>query len=67
MPGYLVERANPPADPSLIPDSVINLAVQLNTKDYLPKEELHAVQLFRRAANYIAAGLSYAPYFLTSF
>lgn len=57
MPAKYIERPNPPADPSLIPDFVTGLAVQLETKDYLSKDELHAVQLFRRAANYIAAGM----------
>jgi len=58
MPANFIERPNPPGDPSLIPDFVTGLAVQLETKDYLSNDELHAVQLFRRAANYIAAGMS---------
>ena len=57
MPGQLIEKPNPPPDASLIPESVLDLGVQLNIKDYLDKDELEAVQAFRRAANYIAAGI----------
>ncbi|KAF8909774.1 phosphoketolase [Gymnopilus junonius] len=32
-------------------------AVELKTKDYLPQDELRAIQLFRRAANYMAAAM----------
>lgn len=57
MPGQLIEKPNPPPEVSLIPKCVLDLAVQLDTKDYLDKDDLDAVQFFRRAANYIAAGM----------
>ena len=50
-------QPNPPADPSLLPDSILNYGVKLNTKDFLPTHEHTAVQLFRRAADYITAGV----------
>jgi xylulose-5-phosphate/fructose-6-phosphate phosphoketolase len=49
-------RPNPAPDPSLIPDSMLSFRVELDIENYLPKDELHAIQAFRRAANYIAAG-----------
>jgi xylulose-5-phosphate/fructose-6-phosphate phosphoketolase len=57
MPGQLIEKPNPPPEASLLPESTLDLAVQLNTKDYLNKDDLDAVQSFRRAANYIAAAM----------
>jgi len=57
MPGQLIDKPNPPPEVSLIPQSVLSLAVQLDTKDYLDKDDLEAVQSFRRAADYIAAGM----------
>jgi hypothetical protein len=56
MPGQLIEQPNPPPEVSLIPECALDLAVQLDTKDYLDNNEIEAVQVFRRAANYIAAG-----------
>lgn len=57
MPAQRISQPNPPADPSLLPDDVLNLAVQLNTTDYLSEDELRAIQDFRKAADYIAAGM----------
>ncbi|KAJ7086142.1 phosphoketolase [Mycena belliarum] len=57
MPAQILLQANPPADPSLLPDSVLQLSVQLDTKNYLPNEELKAMKAFRRAADYIAAAM----------
>lgn len=56
MPAQIISQPNPPADPSLLPDSVRSYEVALDTKDYLPPAELESIQLFRRAADYIAAG-----------
>ena len=50
-------RANPPADPSSLSDDILKLSVSVDTKDYLPVGDLQSIQLFRRAANYIAAGM----------
>jgi xylulose-5-phosphate/fructose-6-phosphate phosphoketolase len=57
MPGQILLQANPPADPSQLPDSMLQFSVQLDTKNYLPTEELKSIQMFRRAADYIAAGM----------
>jgi xylulose-5-phosphate/fructose-6-phosphate phosphoketolase len=58
MPGQIIAQPNPPPDPSHLPDSVREYAVQLKTSNVLTEPELRAVQKFRRAANYIAAGTS---------
>ena len=50
-------RANPPADPSSLPDDLLRLSVRLDTKDYLSADDLRSIQLFRGAANYISAGI----------
>ena len=62
MPAQLISQPNPPPDPSLLSDSVLDYAVKLNTANYLPPKELKAIQQFRRAANYIAAGMLLAFY-----
>ena len=58
MPGQIIAQPNPPPDPSHLPDSVKEYAVQLKTSSVLTESELRAVQKFRRAANYIATGAS---------
>lgn len=58
MPGQQIAQANPPPDPSLLPDSLLDFGVQLDNKYVLSKHELNAVHKFRRAADYIAAGKS---------
>lgn len=58
MPGQEITQPNPPPDPSHLPDSLLELRVKLNIEDALSREELKAVQTFRRAADYIAAGRS---------
>ncbi|KAJ7284572.1 phosphoketolase [Mycena rebaudengoi] len=57
MPGQILLQANPPADPSLLPDSMLEFSVKLDTKDYLSKDELNAIKMFRRAADYIASAM----------
>ncbi|KAJ6630943.1 XFP N-terminal domain-containing protein [Mycena sp. CBHHK59/15] len=57
MPGQILLQANPPADPSQLPESMLEFSVKLKTKDYLSKEELKAMKMFRRAADYIAAAM----------
>lgn len=56
MPAQELLVANPPADPSLLPDFVEKLKIELDNKAVLSPTELDAVQQFRRAADYIAAG-----------
>lgn len=55
MPGEVIDRPNPEALPSHIPDVVDQLSVQLK---YTALDQSHydALLKFRRAANYIAAG-----------
>lgn len=56
MPGQIIYEPNPPPDPSHIPDDVEKLAVQLNVKGFLSADERKGIEMFRRAADYIAAG-----------
>jgi len=56
MPAQVISQPNPPADPSLLADSFLDHAIKLDTKDFLEPKELEAIQQFRRAADYIAAG-----------
>lgn len=56
MPGQQISQPNPPPEPSQLPDNVLQLEVQLKTENYLPDDELKAIQAFRRAADYITAG-----------
>jgi xylulose-5-phosphate/fructose-6-phosphate phosphoketolase len=60
MGGQTIYEANPPPDPSQLPEEILNFRVQLNTQNVLSPEELHSIQEFRRAADYIAAG---APHY----
>lgn len=55
MPGEVIDRPNPGASNSHIPDDVLRLSVQLE-KLKISDEDLKAIHEFRRAANYIAAG-----------
>ena len=56
MPGQEISQPNPPPGASLLSDDVLFQSVQLKTENYLPPDELKAVQAFRRAADYVAAG-----------
>ncbi len=56
MPGQVLFQPNPLPDPSQLPDAFLDFSVKLDTHNYLPADELKAVQKFRRAADYIAAG-----------
>lgn len=55
MPGEVIDRPNPKALPSLIPDNVMELSVKLE-KMQLSDADLKGLEEFRRASNYIAAG-----------
>lgn len=57
MPGQLISQPNPPPDPSLLPDSLLEYRVQLDTNGILSPDDLEAVIQFKRAANYIAAAM----------
>ena len=55
MPGETIDRPNPKAEPSHIPDVVEQLHVQLDQAS-LDQSTSDAILKFRRAAAYIAAG-----------
>ena len=55
MPGEVIDRPNPQALASHIPDEVLSLSVKLE-KIKLNDADLKGLVEFRRAANYIAAG-----------
>jgi xylulose-5-phosphate/fructose-6-phosphate phosphoketolase len=52
-----IDEPNPRALPSHIPDSANDLIVRLKLED-VPRNDLELLQQARRAADYIAAGLS---------
>jgi len=62
MPGEEIDRPNPQALASLIPDSVLDLAVKLE-KTTLSDADLKGLEEFRRASNYIATGERDIPLF----
>ncbi|KAI0783687.1 XFP N-terminal domain-containing protein [Abortiporus biennis] len=57
MPAQVLLQANPPADPSQLPDLISQLKVEISHKGFLSAEERDAIQHFRRAADYIAAAM----------
>jgi len=57
MAPQLVSQPNPPPEPSLIPDILLQCGVHLNVKGYLSKDEHAAIQRFTHAAHYIAAAM----------
>lgn len=59
MPGEEIDRPNPQALPSHIPEDVLALSVKLD-KTKLDDTHYEGLKEFRRAANYIAAGMSQA-------
>lgn len=56
MPAQLLFQPNPPPDASLLPQSLNALKVELEL-NVLSEIELLDIKKFRRAADYIAAGL----------
>jgi xylulose-5-phosphate/fructose-6-phosphate phosphoketolase len=59
MPFEFKEIPNPPPEKSQLPDSILELAINLDEakKSVLTDNELSAVKAYRRAANYIAAAM----------
>jgi xylulose-5-phosphate/fructose-6-phosphate phosphoketolase len=55
MPSKQIPIANPPPLPSHLPDSVLELSVQLKQKP-LADHDRQSLRGFQRAAEYIAAG-----------
>lgn len=60
MPGEVIDRPNPEAMPSQVPDEVMDLAVKLE-RTTLEEDVNTALREFRRAALYIAAGEEKLP------
>jgi xylulose-5-phosphate/fructose-6-phosphate phosphoketolase len=61
MPGEVIDRPNPQALESLIPNQVLELAVKLD-KIQISNADLKGLEEFRRASNYIAAGKPYSSF-----
>lgn len=57
MPGEVIDRPNPEAEPSNLPDLLDQLQVKVEHKA-LDQAACDALYKFRRAASYIAAGES---------
>jgi len=59
MPSEFHQIPNPPPEKSQLPDSLLQLAVNLDNekKSALSDKELAEIQAYRRAANYIAAAM----------
>ncbi|THU99983.1 phosphoketolase [Dendrothele bispora CBS 962.96] len=57
MPGQQLFQPNPPPDPSQLDDALLQWSVKLDTKNFLSPDELKSIQMFRRAADYIAAAM----------
>jgi len=55
MPKEVIDRPNPKPLDSSVPDSVFSLSVKLE-KLQISENDIQALQDFRRASNYIAAG-----------
>lgn len=57
MPAEILDRSNPQPLPSNVPDEVIDLLSVKLDKIRISDNDLKALQEFRRASNYIAAGM----------
>lgn len=55
MPGQTIDKPNPAAAPSHLPEAIDDLRVRLD-KATLDDDARSSLNKFRRAANYIAAG-----------
>jgi xylulose-5-phosphate/fructose-6-phosphate phosphoketolase len=57
MPAEILDRPNPPPGNSQLPETVLDLEVNLDITSSLSNEKRDAIQKFRRMANYIAAAM----------
>jgi len=57
MPGQFIDQPNPAPEASHLPDDTLKLAVSLDHKGFLPEKDRNAINKFRRAADYLAAGM----------
>jgi xylulose-5-phosphate/fructose-6-phosphate phosphoketolase len=60
MPGEVIDRPNPPALPSHLPEFVDQLIVKLE-RTTLKDDAIEGLKKWQRAANYIAAGTFSSP------
>lgn len=60
MPGEVIDKPNPEALPSHLPDTANELGVALQPTP-LEQTTCNALVKFRRAADYIAAGTAHPP------
>lgn len=52
-------KPDPPPDPSMLPESLLELRVRPDPTDVLTPDERAALSLFQRAGNYMAAAMIY--------
>ena len=52
-------KPNPPPDPSMLPDSLLELRVCPDPTGVLTPDEMKALSLFQRMGNYMAAAMIY--------
>ena len=52
-------KPNPPPDPSMLPDSLLELCVRPDPTGVLTADERKALSLFQRMGNYMAAAMIY--------
>lgn len=50
---------NPPPDPSMLPESLLELRIRPDPANALTPEEREALSLFQRVGNYMAAAMIY--------
>lgn len=62
MPGEVITEANPPALPSRLPASTLELVPKVPHKA-LDKATLQGLQSFQKAACYIAGGMNFIFFF----
>lgn len=55
MPGQFIDRPNPPALPSALPEETLDLAAKIESKP-IGEDDLKSLNDFQRAACYIAGG-----------
>ena len=58
MPGQEIAQSNPPPDASSLSDDVLKWGVTVEHANFLSKEDAKSIQMFRNAADYLAAGAS---------
>lgn len=57
MPGQQISKPNPAPDASQLSDDILNWSIKVEHDNFLSKDDAKAIQMFRRAADYIAAAM----------